>query len=240
MTTPAQRDAQTHAPTCTRSRAFGAASFLAGLVFGLGLVLAGMTDPRKVLGFLDLAGAWDPSLAFVLGGAVGFSAVAFRVALRRARPWFADVFRLPSRTDFDAALVIGAAVFGIAAKVGDKHAVSREVPRSARNDDLADGKLAGDGGGVQGSGAAIGDQGKVRGIEPALGRHARHHVRHGRGGDADDAAGGDPDADADDDSSPAGDSDADSEAYRGADLPKDDEGKALRKKVLAMDKRRMG
>ena len=57
---------------------------------------------------------------------------------------------------------------------------------------------------------------------------------------ADDAAGGDPDADADDDSSPAGDSDADSEAYRGADLPKDDEGKALRKKVLAMDKRRMG
>ena len=113
MTTPAQRDAQTHAPTCTRSRAFGAASFLAGLVFGLGLVLAGMTDPRKVLGFLDLAGAWDPSLAFVLGGAVGFSAVAFRVALRRARPWFADVFRLPSRTGFDAALVIGAAVFGI-------------------------------------------------------------------------------------------------------------------------------
>ena len=111
MTTSVQTQAP--APPIVRSRAFGAASFVSGLVFGVGLVLAGMTDPRKVLGFLDVAGAWDPSLAFVLGGAVGFSAVAFRGALRRTRPWFAEVFRLPSRTDLDAPLVIGAALFGI-------------------------------------------------------------------------------------------------------------------------------
>lgn len=100
-------------PTPKRALNFGAASFVCGLVFGLGLVVAGMTDPRKVLGFLDLAGAWDPSLAFVLGGAVGFSAVAFRGVLRQARPWFSEVFRLPARTDIDSALVIGAVLFGV-------------------------------------------------------------------------------------------------------------------------------
>jgi uncharacterized membrane protein YedE/YeeE len=86
---------------------------LAGLLFGTGLVISGMINPAKVVAFLDVAGAWDPSLAFVMLGAVLVTAVGYRLSFLRARPLFDDVFRLPTRTDLDASLLIGAALFGI-------------------------------------------------------------------------------------------------------------------------------
>jgi uncharacterized membrane protein YedE/YeeE len=89
------------------------AAFAAGLVFGLGLIVSGMADPSKVLGFLDLAGKWDPSLAFVMVGAIGVSAVAFRLARKRAQPVLGDVFHLPTATRIDRRLVIGSIVFGV-------------------------------------------------------------------------------------------------------------------------------
>jgi uncharacterized membrane protein YedE/YeeE len=89
-------------------------ALLSGLVFGIGLCLSGMTDPGKVLGFLDLAGEWDPSLVLVMGGAVAIGAVAFALAGRRARTWvFGDRFELPTRRDIDARLVAGSLTFGI-------------------------------------------------------------------------------------------------------------------------------
>jgi uncharacterized membrane protein YedE/YeeE len=88
------------------------ASFSAGLLFALGLGLSGMTDANKVIGFLNLAGDWDPSLGFVMVGAIGVHAVLYRRVLRRARPLMADAFHLPSRRDVDARLVGGAAMFG--------------------------------------------------------------------------------------------------------------------------------
>ncbi len=88
-------------------------SFIAGLVFGLGLILSGMTDPSKVIGFLDLAGAWDPSLAFVMGGAVLVGSIAFRFARHRARSWLGNAMRLPTATQIDKRLVLGGLVFGI-------------------------------------------------------------------------------------------------------------------------------
>lgn len=84
-----------------------------GLVFGLGLVAGGMTDPAKVKGFLDFAGAWDPSLGFVMGGAVLVALVAFAVARRRARAWSGVPLVLPSATQIDAPLLIGGVLFGI-------------------------------------------------------------------------------------------------------------------------------
>jgi uncharacterized membrane protein YedE/YeeE len=87
--------------------------FAAGLLFGLGLILAGMTDPGKVQGFLDLAGAWDPSLAFVMGGAVLVSFFAFALARRRTRNFLGGAMQVPTRRDIDAPLVIGSLVFGI-------------------------------------------------------------------------------------------------------------------------------
>lgn len=85
----------------------------AGAVFGLGLSLSGMLDPARVRGFLDVAGAWDPSLAFVLGGAVAV-ALAGMVPLRRMRrPAFDDVFHLPATSPIDRRLVLGSAIFGI-------------------------------------------------------------------------------------------------------------------------------
>ena len=92
--------------------AHAAAAGLAGVVFGVGLALAQMTNPLKILGFLDVAGAWDPSLLFVLGGAVGVAAIGFRVVLRRPSPALESVFRLPARGTIDVALVAGAAIFG--------------------------------------------------------------------------------------------------------------------------------
>jgi uncharacterized membrane protein YedE/YeeE len=87
-------------------------AFVAGLVFGLGLLLSGMADPAKVLGFLDLAGAWDPSLMFVMGGAVGVAAVAFAVARRRTRSLLGEPLQLPTKTAVDRRLLAGALLFG--------------------------------------------------------------------------------------------------------------------------------
>lgn len=89
------------------------ASLVAGLLFGFGLTLAQMVNPQKVLNFLDFAGIWDPSLAFVLAGATGTAAIGFLLVGRRAAPLFADHFQLPKGTDIDAPLVAGAALFGL-------------------------------------------------------------------------------------------------------------------------------
>ena len=89
------------------------ASLLAGLVFGLGLIVSGMADPAKVLGFLDLAGAWDPSLAFVMAGAIAVGALAFAVAKKRTVSFLGATMKLPTSRDIDRRLVIGSVVFGI-------------------------------------------------------------------------------------------------------------------------------
>jgi uncharacterized membrane protein YedE/YeeE len=86
---------------------------LCGLVFGLGLGVSQMVDPRKVLGFLDIAGAWDASLMLVMGGALLVAAVGFRVALRRPSPRFGDRFHLGASRTIDAPLLGGAVLFGI-------------------------------------------------------------------------------------------------------------------------------
>jgi hypothetical protein len=88
-------------------------AFLAGLVFGVGLILSGMTDPGKVIGFLDIAGNWDPSLAFVMGGAVLVGFFAFSFAGRRGRSFLGGAMELPQRRDIDTRLVAGSVVFGI-------------------------------------------------------------------------------------------------------------------------------
>jgi uncharacterized protein len=89
-----------------------ASPLLAGLLFGTGLCLSGMTDPRKVLAFLDLAGAWDPSLAFVMGGAVAVAFVAFRAAARRRASLSGAPFHLPAAKAIDARLIGGSVIFG--------------------------------------------------------------------------------------------------------------------------------
>lgn len=88
-------------------------AFAVGLVFGLGLLLSGMANPVKVLGFLDLAGAWDPSLALVMAGAVAVGAVAFALAGRRRKSLLGEPMRLPQRRDIDKPLVVGSLGFGI-------------------------------------------------------------------------------------------------------------------------------
>ena len=88
-------------------------SLLAGLVFGLGLIVSGMANPAKVLGFLDLAGAWDPSLAFVMAGAIAVAALAFAVAKRRTVSILGAAMKLPGSRDIDRRLVIGSVLFGI-------------------------------------------------------------------------------------------------------------------------------
>lgn len=88
-------------------------ALLAGTLFGLGLAISGMTQPQRVLGFLDLAGHWDPTLAFVMGGGLMITTSAFRFVLRRGRPLFDAKFYLPTRNDLDAPLLAGAACFGI-------------------------------------------------------------------------------------------------------------------------------
>ncbi|NML45985.1 YeeE/YedE family protein [Ramlibacter sp. G-1-2-2] len=89
------------------------AEFLVGLAFGLGLLLAGMADPGKVQGFLDLAGNWDPSLAFVMGGAIAVSFFAFAVARRRTTAWLGGAMQLPTSRDIDRRLVLGSLMFGV-------------------------------------------------------------------------------------------------------------------------------
>jgi uncharacterized membrane protein YedE/YeeE len=88
-------------------------ALLAGLLFGAGLSLGGMTQPAVVLGFLDLAGAWNPRLLFVMAGAVATTALGYRLAWRARRPWFDDAFKLPVAQQVDARLAFGAALFGI-------------------------------------------------------------------------------------------------------------------------------
>ena len=91
-----------------------AVELLAGAVFALGLAVSGMTQPAKVVGFLDFFGSWDPSLAFVMLGAVAVYALAYRRGARRmGKPFFAERFSLPTRSTVDAPLVAGAAIFGI-------------------------------------------------------------------------------------------------------------------------------
>jgi uncharacterized membrane protein YedE/YeeE len=86
--------------------------FVIGLLFGLGLILAGMTDPSKVIGFLDLAGAWDPSLAFVMGGAILVGLFAFGAAKRRTTSVFGGAMQLPTSRDIDRRLIAGSLMFG--------------------------------------------------------------------------------------------------------------------------------
>jgi uncharacterized membrane protein YedE/YeeE len=88
-------------------------ALFAGALFGLGLAVSGMMNPAKVIGFLDFAGGWDPTLAFVMGGALLVTVPAFRLILGRPRPILADGFVLPTRSALDARLLGGAALFGV-------------------------------------------------------------------------------------------------------------------------------
>ena len=88
-------------------------AFLVGLLFGLGLILSGMSDPAKVLGFLDLAGSWDPSLAFVMGGAVVIGSLVFPFAVKRTSSFLGDPMRLPTAVQIDRRLVLGGLSFGV-------------------------------------------------------------------------------------------------------------------------------
>lgn len=88
-------------------------TYLAGVIFGVGLCISGMSRPEKVLGFLDIAGLWDPSLAFVMAGAIGVAFFAFRLAATRARAWLGDPMRLPTSTTVDRRLLAGSAIFGL-------------------------------------------------------------------------------------------------------------------------------
>ena len=86
---------------------------IAGLLFGIGLLLSGMSDPGKVIGFLDLAGAWDPSLAFVMAGAIAVGIFAFAVARRRTTSFLGGAMQLPGGDDIGSRVLIGSAVFGV-------------------------------------------------------------------------------------------------------------------------------
>lgn len=87
-------------------------SFITGLVFGLGLIVSGMSNPAKVLDFLDLAGQWDPSLAFVMGGAILVGFFAFRVAARQTHALLGGPMRLPTARQIDRRLLVGGLMFG--------------------------------------------------------------------------------------------------------------------------------
>lgn len=88
-------------------------AFAAGLLFGGGLILSGMVDPANVLGFFDVAGQWNPSLAFVMAGGLGVTWAGYRLCLKRPRPLCGDTFQLPAGKTIDARLVAGAAIFGL-------------------------------------------------------------------------------------------------------------------------------
>lgn len=88
-------------------------AFIAGALFAAGLIVGGMTQPGKVIGFLDFTGSWDPSLAWVMGGAVLTHGLLYRLVRRRPTPLFEAKFHVPSRRDIDRRLVLGAATFGV-------------------------------------------------------------------------------------------------------------------------------
>lgn len=88
-------------------------ALISGIIFGAGLAIAGMLDPAKVAGFLDIFGLWDPSLAFVMGGGVVVNAIGFALLKKRGKPLFAASFTLPALTHIDRPLVIGAVLFGV-------------------------------------------------------------------------------------------------------------------------------
>ncbi|MEE2950899.1 hypothetical protein SAMN06297251_12364 [Fulvimarina manganoxydans] len=92
--------------------------FASGLLFGLGLILAGMSNPAKVLNFLDIVGAFDPSLAFVMGGAALTTFIGYRLVWRRGQPLLMSDFQIPTRKDIDRDLLTGAALFGIGWGIG--------------------------------------------------------------------------------------------------------------------------
>ena len=89
------------------------ASLLCGLIFGFGLLISGMTDPVKVLGFLDVFGRWDPTLAFVMAGALAVTSMGYTFARRQGRPAIAPQHLWPNRTDIDRPLIVGSVLFGI-------------------------------------------------------------------------------------------------------------------------------
>ncbi|MBL4646932.1 MAG: hypothetical protein COA52_06685 [Hyphomicrobiales bacterium] len=93
-------------------------TFASGLVFGLGLIISGMANPAKVQNFLDIFGTWDPSLALVMGGAIAVGMPGLWLVGKRAKPFFHDVFHLPTRSDIDKPLIIGSALFGIGWGIG--------------------------------------------------------------------------------------------------------------------------
>jgi uncharacterized protein len=88
-------------------------TFLASLLFGLGLVISGLVNPAKVLNFLDIAGSWDPSLIFTMAAAVVITGVGYRLVLQRQKPLCADQFHIPAANTIDAKLVTGAGLFGV-------------------------------------------------------------------------------------------------------------------------------
>lgn len=90
-----------------------AIAFLLGLMFGVGLIVSGMTNPAKILGFLDIAGAWDPSLALVMVGAIAAAFVPFRLAATRERSLLDEPMQLPMRRDLEPRLILGSAAFGV-------------------------------------------------------------------------------------------------------------------------------
>ena len=97
----------------TSRRAHVTVALASGVLFGVGLGISGMARPAKVLGFLDVAGAWDPSLAFVMIGAIAVHALAVLVAKRRAAPLGGSAFQWPEMTSIDAPLIAGSAIFGV-------------------------------------------------------------------------------------------------------------------------------
>jgi len=96
-----------------RTRAEGAVSLTSGVLFGIGLAIAGMTRPEKVMGFLNFFRGWDPSLMFVMGGAIAVHALAWRIIKRQKSPVFSARFLVPTRRDLDARLIVGAGIFGV-------------------------------------------------------------------------------------------------------------------------------
>ncbi|PPB80910.1 hypothetical protein LV82_01643 [Albidovulum inexpectatum] len=88
-------------------------AFITGLIFGIGIAISGMINPAKVLNFFDIAGSWDPSLIFVMGGALVVTGIGYRLVWRRGRPLFADRFDIPNSKVIDARLIGGAALFGV-------------------------------------------------------------------------------------------------------------------------------